>query len=83
MAARPSDRGEDFVGEAALSPTKTSLAEKLLAFVVAAVYAAAVAYIIVGVTRRAAAEVRALRAERGRRKPVAPQLAAVMRRLLK
>jgi hypothetical protein len=66
-----------------LSPAKTSLAEKLLAFAIAAVYAAVVAYIVVGVSRRAAAEVRTLRAERARKKPVAPQLAAVMRRLLK
>jgi type II secretory pathway component PulK len=66
-----------------LSPAKTSLAEKLLAFVIAAVYSAVVAYIVVGVTRRAAVEVRTLRAERSRQKPAAPQLAAMMRRLLK
>jgi hypothetical protein len=66
-----------------LSPAKASLAEKLLAFAVAAAYAAIVGYIVVGVTRRAAAEVRAQRALSARNKPAAPQLAAVMRRLLK
>jgi hypothetical protein len=66
-----------------LPPAKTSLVEKLLAFAIAAVYAAVVAYIVVGVSRRAAVEMRALRAERARRKPAGPQLAEVMRRLLK
>ena len=66
-----------------MSPNKTSLTEKLLAFAIAAVYAAVVGYIVVGVTRRAAAEVRAQRAQLARRKPAATQLVAVMRRLLK
>jgi hypothetical protein len=64
-----------------LPSTKKSLAEKLLAFAVAAVYAAVVAYIVVGVSRRAAAEVRTLRAERARKKPAGPQLAAAMPRV--
>jgi hypothetical protein len=77
------------MGEPTLPSTKRSLAEKLLAFAVAAVYAAAVAYIVVGVGRRAAVEVRALRAEKARRKPAAPKItvalpraAAAVRRLL-
>ena len=63
-----------------MPPTKTSLAEKLLAFAVAAVYAAVVGYIVVGVTRRAAAEVRAQRAQK---KPAGLAMFRRMRRLLK
>ena len=61
--------------------SKTTIAEKLLAFAVAAVYAAFVAYIIVGVSRRAAVEVRALQVERARKKASSPRLAAVMPRV--
>ena len=63
-----------------MPPTKRSLAEKLLAFAIAAVYAAIVGYIVVGVTRRAAAEVRAGRAPN---KPAGPAMFRRMRRLLK
>ena len=63
-----------------MPPTKTSLAEKLLAFAIAAAYVAALGYVVVGVTRRASAEVRALRAQK---KPAAPLLLGMMRRLLK
>ncbi len=62
---------------------KTTLAEKLLAFAVAALYAALVGYVVVGVTRRAAEEMRVQRAQLARKKPAAPQVVAAMRRLLK
>lgn len=64
-----------------MPPAKTSIAQKLLAFAIAALYAAVVGYIVVGVTRRAAEEVRLQRAELARKKPAAPQLAAAMPRV--
>jgi hypothetical protein len=66
-----------------LPSTKIPLAEKLLAFAIAAVYAAIVGYIVVGVARRAAAEVGALRAEKGRRQAAEPRWVATLRRLSK
>ena len=75
--AATGETGAVCLGVDALPPAKTSLAEKLLAFAIAAVYAAIVGYIVVGVTRRAATEVRAQRAELARKKAATPKLAAM------